>query len=100
LFSAGNLGAGLSGARWDGFALPLLWVHHQDDPCRYTAYRDAQQFAKDSRSPLLTVRGGGPARGDACMAFTQHGFVGMERETVLAMRSWVKTGAVPPDVVR
>jgi hypothetical protein len=34
------------------------------------------------------------------MAFTAHGFVGVERETVLAMRGWVKTGAVPPDLGR
>ena len=46
----------------------------------------------------MTVRGGGPARGPACMAFTQHGFVGVEVETVLAMRSWIKTGVVPADV--
>jgi hypothetical protein len=32
------------------------------------------------------------------MAFTAHGFVGIEKETVLAMRSWMKTGAVPADV--
>jgi hypothetical protein len=32
------------------------------------------------------------------MAYTQHGFVGLEEETVLAMRAWVKTGVVPADV--
>jgi len=75
-------------------------VHHEDDPCRYTSYRDAQRFAVQSRSPLVTVRGGGPGRGGPCEAFTAHGYVGMESETVAAMRSWVKTGAVPRDVVR
>lgn len=49
-------------------------------------------------SPLVTVRGGGPEKGGACQAFTAHGFVGMEREAVLAMRAWVKTGAVPADI--
>ena len=39
-------------------------------------------------------------RGDACQAFTAHGFVGIESETVAAMRSWVKTGTVPRDVER
>jgi hypothetical protein len=73
-------------------------VHHESDPCQYTAYRDARRFAERSKSPLVTVRGGGSWRGDACEAFTAHGFVGVERETVLAMRSWVKTGVVPPDV--
>jgi len=32
------------------------------------------------------------------MAFTAHGFVGVEKEAVLAMRSWIKTGTVPADV--
>ncbi|MFA4968633.1 MAG: hypothetical protein WC540_03310, partial [Sulfuritalea sp.] len=63
-------------------------------------YRSARQFAEASRSPLLTVRGGGPSSGAPCEARSAHGFVGIERETVLAMRSWVKTGAVPADVGR
>lgn len=41
-----------------------------------------------------------PESGGACQARTAHGFVGVERETVKAMLSWVKTGAVPPDVMR
>jgi len=100
VFQASRNGPGLSGVAWEHLKAPLLWVHHEDDPCQYTSYRDAQRFAEKSRSPLLTVRGGGPGRGGACMAFTAHGFVGVESETVAAMRSWVKTGAVPRDVAR
>jgi hypothetical protein len=100
LFSSTRYGPGLSRARWDELASELLWVHHEADPCAYTSYRDAQEFARRSGRRLLTVRGGGPERGEACEAFTAHGFVGVERETVLAMRSWVKTGVVPPDVRR
>jgi pimeloyl-ACP methyl ester carboxylesterase len=98
IFQPTNNGPGLSWVSWDKLPSRLLWAHHESDPCRYTAYRDARRFAERSKSPLLTVRGGGPWRGDACAAFTAHGFVGLERETVLAMRSWVKTGVVPPDV--
>jgi hypothetical protein len=93
-------GNGLSTVKWDQLTVPLLWVHHVADPCSYTSYRDARRFAEKSRSPLVTVRGGGPGRGDPCEAFSAHGFIGMERETVLAMRSWVKSGAVPADVGR
>jgi hypothetical protein len=99
-FQASRNGPGLSRVTWDGLSARLLWVHHEDDPCRFTSYRDAQQFAEKSRGPLITVRGGGPGRGDACEAFTAHGFVGIERETVTAMRSWVKTGATSQDVAR
>jgi hypothetical protein len=93
-----NNGPGLSWVSWDKLSSRLLWVHHENDPCRYTAYSDARRYAERSKSPLVTVRGGGPGRGDPCQAQTAHGFVGVERETVLAMRSWVKTGTVPPDV--
>lgn len=91
-------GPGLSGVRWDDLSTELLWVHHADDPCAYTAYQDAQEASRKSGKPLVTVRGGGPGSGDPCQARTAHGFVGVERETVVAMRSWVKTGEVPPDV--
>jgi len=100
LFISGRNGPGLSGVGWDGLAPRLLWVHHASDPCSYTPYRSALQFTEASRSPLLTVRGGGPSSGAPCEARSAHGFVGIERETVLAMRSWVKTGAVPADVGR
>ena len=98
VFLAGRNGPGLSGVEFDGPPGRLLWVHHESDPCTYTPYRSAQQFAAKSRSPLLTVRGGGPARSKPCEARSAHGFVDVEPETVLAMRSWVKTGVVPPDV--
>ena len=98
VFSASRNGPGLSGVRPDELGMPLLIVHHEDDPCPITRYKDAAGFAAAGKSPLLTVRGGGPARGNPCMAFTAHGFVGVEAETVHAIRSWVRSGAVPADV--
>lgn len=98
LFLAAGHGPGLSGISWEGLTAKLLWVHHEDDGCRFTPYRSARQYSEASRAPLVTVRGGGPARGPSCEAFSQHGFVGIERDTVMAMRSWVQTGVAPPDV--
>ena len=100
LFQSTRNGPGLSWVNWADLAADLLWVHHEADPCAYTSYRDAQGFSRKTRKPLLTVRGGGPGRGGACEAFTAHGFVGVEPETVIAMRSWVKTGVVPADINR
>lgn len=100
LFRATRNGPGLSRVPWENLPAPVLWVHHEDDPCPFTSYRDAKRFAEKSRSPLVTVRGGGSERGEACQAFTAHGFVGVARETVGAMRSWVKTGVAPSDVAR
>ena len=98
LFQSSRNGPGLLAVTWTELAGPLLWAHHEDDPCAYTSYRDARAFCQKSGNPLLTVRGGGPWRGAACEAFTAHGFAGVERETVHALQSWVKTGIVPPDV--
>lgn len=99
LFSAQD-GRGLHQVTWQDLKAKLLWVHHEHDPCVATLYRTARAFARKTNAPLVTVRGGGPGRGDPCQAFTAHGFVGIERETVAAMRSWVKTGVVPADVSR
>src|SRR5262245_49772927 len=93
-----NNGPGLSSAKFEQLSAPILWVHHENDPCQYTQYRDARRYAEKTMSPLVTVRGGGPEKGGACQAQTAHGFVGVEREVVLAMRSWIKTGAVPADI--
>ena len=93
-------GRGLYQVRWQDLQTKLLWVHHEHDPCVATLYRDARAYARKTDAPLITVRGGGPGKGSACQAFTAHGFVGVERETVAAMHSWVKTGAVPADVSR
>jgi hypothetical protein len=99
LFHAAGHGPGLTGVNWDEMKARLLWVHHADDGCRFTPHRTALQYAEMTHAPLVTVRGGDPGRGSPCEAFSQHGFVGIERDTVLAMRSWIKTGVVPADVV-
>lgn len=98
VFQEGKNGPGLLHVNFDGLNSPILWIHHQDDPCPFTSYFDARRFAQKSKSPLVTVRGGGPVRGRPCDAFTQHGFVGMEVPTIKAMKEWIKTGTVPPDV--
>jgi pimeloyl-ACP methyl ester carboxylesterase len=98
VFVAGKNGPGLSRVKFDALKSELLWVHHADDPCRFTSYRDAQAFAKRSGRPLVTVRGGGPRRGDDCEAFTAHGFVGVEIAALRAMHSWIRTAQVPADV--
>lgn len=100
VFEPSRNGPGLSSANLAALPAQTLWVHHADDLCRFTPYRDAQDFAKRSGKPLVTVRGGGPVKGDVCQAFHRHGYVGIERATVEAMRTWVKTGSAPAEVSR
>ena len=91
-------GPGLRGVSdWERLPAPLLWVHHKEDPCPYTAYRIAREFSAKSASPLVTMHGGGPGSGDACEARTAHGFAGVEIEAIDAMRTWIRTGAVTQD---
>ena len=98
VFRPGKNGPGLSGVSWDELKAKLLWVHHEDDPCEYTLYREARRYAEKTKAPLVTVRGGGPASGPPCMPSTQHGFIGAERATVLATHAWIKGGAAPAEV--
>jgi hypothetical protein len=100
LFLPSRNGPGLSGVSWDVPLPRLLWVHHENDPCDYTPYREAKRYAEKTHSPLVTVHGGGPGRGKPCEAHSAHGYEGVERETVAAMRTWVRTGKAPADVTR
>ena len=100
IFVPTRIGPGLSAVDWKAYPGALLWVHHEEDPCEYTAYSYARRYARDTGSPLVTVHGGGPYRGGACEAFSAHGYAGVERETVLAMREWIRTGKAPADVAR
>jgi hypothetical protein len=71
-------GPGLSVSDFKDEKIPVLWVHHRNDPCRWTSYSRARDYAKDTNSALVTVTGVKNSRGDACQPFSEHGFVGME----------------------
>ena len=93
LFNDAPGSPGLASADFDAIKGPILWVHHVDDPCPWTPYRQAKRLAEKTRSPLISVRSGNRGKGAACQAFTQHGYVGVEKETVLAMKAWLVEGA-------
>jgi len=58
---------------------------------------DVSALLNEVSRRILTASAWGPTeKGGACQAFTAHGFVGVE--PAVAMRSWVRTGAVPGDV--
>jgi hypothetical protein len=72
--------------------IPVLVVHHEQDECRATLYRDIprlmQKLEPLARKELLTFKGG-ENRGDPCEAFAHHGFNGLEREVVDQMSRWI-----------
>jgi predicted esterase len=92
LFRSSQNSQGLDTLDFTLIRMPILWVHHEYDPCSYTPYSSARRLAEKTRSPLITVRAGKGASGDSCQARTQHGFIGAEKETVQAMKRWILSG--------
>lgn len=98
LVMPGSQGAGLRVSDIRPITIPVLWVHHRNDPCKFTQYSRVKSYAEETGTPLVTVTGAGERRSEPCEALSEHGFVGMEVKTIRAILSWVKTGQVPPDV--
>ena len=94
----GPRGRGVEAGHAKQVKIPLLWVHHRSDPCKFTPYYRVKSYAEETGTPLVTVTGVGDRRGNPCEAFSEHGFVGMETKTIQAILAWISTGQVPPDV--
>ena len=77
----------------DRLAIPVLVVHHEQDECRQTLYRDVPRLmGKLTRAPrkdLVTFRGG-ESQGDACEGMAHHGYNGIEKDVVQRIAAWVK----------
>ena len=82
-------GPGLSGFDYARISAPVLLAHHAEDSCSSTPYREARKLAESRHYPLITVKGGLPATSDPCEAFSAHGFLGKEKETVEAIANWM-----------
>ena len=79
--------AKLSAFDWSKIKMPLLLVHHVNDACPGTPYRDAARLG--SRFPLISVEGGKPSESPPCEPLAPHGFFGREAETVDAIAAWM-----------
>jgi pimeloyl-ACP methyl ester carboxylesterase len=94
----GPIKPGLSHFDYSGLKLPVLFVHHKDDGCRFTPYAEAERIARKYRFALVTVTGSAGAHGPACKARSYHGYPGREKEVAAAIMQWVKTRAVAPTI--
>lgn len=72
--------------------VPQYFVHHAADPCYLTTYAGAKSITDKYKIPLITVTGGSDFKGDACKAFTEHGFRGKERDVMQNIGVIIKTG--------
>ena len=66
-----------------------LVVHHRHDDCRFTPFAPARA-AHERFGTELIVMEGGMRSGDPCEPYGHHGFNGIERETVEAIKRWVR----------
>ena len=68
-----------------------LIVHHKDDTCRVTPFFAAERSHQEYGTDFIVMEGGITV-GDPCEAFAHHGYNGIERETVEAIKKWIKRG--------
>ena len=80
-------GQGLSKFDFAAVKVPLLFVHHVNDQCQSTPYGDAARLSE--KYPLISVFGGPVPQSGPCEAFSQHGFLGKEAETVEQIVNWM-----------
>jgi hypothetical protein len=68
-----------------------LVVHHKDDACRLTLFSSAKGAHEKYGNDFIAMEGG-ISVGDPCEAFAHHGYNGIERETVDAIKKWILQG--------
>jgi hypothetical protein len=71
-----------------------VFIHHLNDPCYLTTHSGAKSIVEKYKRPLITVTGGSGFSGDACKAFTEHGFRGKEKEVMTAIGKIMMTAKV------
>lgn len=69
-----------------------LVVHHRRDGCRVTNFGAAEASHERYGTDLIAMDGG-ISVGDPCEAFAYHGYNGIEKETVEAIKKWIRQGS-------
>jgi hypothetical protein len=77
--------------------VPVLVVHHKHDGCKSCTPGSVGSVMSGLKSApvkkLVWIDGGGPATGETCEALHWHGFIGMEKETVATITTWIRNPA-------
>lgn len=68
-----------------------LVVHHRDDGCRFTPFAAAEASHKRYGTDFIAMDGG-ISEGDPCEPWGHHGFNGIERATIDAIKNWIRQG--------
>jgi hypothetical protein len=86
------------GFNWPSIRVPALFVHHFYDACPATRYEEAQRLSGRYAFPLISVKGGAPAKAGPCQSLSAHGFYGAEADTVKAIAAWMLGRDFPRDI--
>lgn len=74
--------------------VPTLILSHRKDGCDLTPAADtpklASRLTKAARVEIALLDGGSPPQSEACDAYSQHGFFGIEEEAVGAIARFIK----------
>ena len=68
-----------------------LIVHHKRDGCRGTPFFAAESAHRRFGTDFV-AKEGGISVGNPCEAFAYHGYNGIERETIDAIKKWIRQG--------
>jgi hypothetical protein len=73
--------------------VPVLVVHHEQDGCRWCAFRDVPRLmgrlGSAPKKELIAFRGG-DNEGDPCAALAYHGYNGLERQVTARIVAWMR----------
>jgi pimeloyl-ACP methyl ester carboxylesterase len=83
----------LDALRVDEITVPTLVVHHEDDACDYTLFRNVPRLMRRLnpaiRSEVISFTGGGPVEGNPCGSLHYHGFPGLEAAVAARIGDWI-----------
>lgn len=83
---------------------PVLIIHHLYDECRATPIQGAfdlkKRLTESPRVDVVVVTGGSLAASSPCNALSNHGFHGMEKPVIQAIKDWISGNAVPERIGR
>ena len=77
----------------DKLKIPVLVVHHDNDPCPVCTPSLLRELKLPANSKVI-MESGGVSTGEPCEPFSHHGYNGIESQVVADIASWV-TQALP-----
>jgi hypothetical protein len=82
---------GIAGFNAKKYANRHLVVHHRGDWCRATPFSAARSSSSWYGNDFIAMEGG-ISVGDPCEPLAHHGYNGIEKETIDAIKKWIKQG--------